>query len=162
MITRFVPDDFNVPEKLETDKFRLRMLTIKDVDKDYEAVTSSIDHLYGVFGPLFEWPTKDLTHEQDLIDLGWHEKEFQIRNSFTYTVISLDESQVLGCVYIFKPDKKTYDAEVYLWVRKSVYNEGLDPVLYSTVKKWIGEKWPFKKVAYPGREIDWESWEKTK
>jgi hypothetical protein len=57
----------------------------------------------------------------------------------------------LGCVYIFPTDKPDYEAEVYMWVRKSAYDEGLDPVLFETVKKWIEEKWPFKKVAYPGR-----------
>jgi hypothetical protein len=162
MITTFVPDNFNVPEKFETNKFRLRMLSVRDVDKDYEAVMSSINHLCGVFGPLFEWPTKDLTHEQDLVDLGWHQKEFQIRNSFTYTVVSLDEKEVLGCVYIFKPNKKSYDAEIYMWVKESAFNKGLDFVLFTSVKKWVDEKWPFKKVAYPGREIDWKIWAEEK
>jgi len=38
-----------------------------------------------------------------------------------------------------------------MWVRKSEFEKGLDPILFKTVKKWIQEKWPFKKVAYPGR-----------
>ena len=37
----FVPSDFKVPEKLETEKFRLRMLTVNDVVKDYDAVMTS-------------------------------------------------------------------------------------------------------------------------
>lgn len=28
--------------------------------------------------------------------------------------------------------------------------------------KWISEKWPFKKVAYPGREISWDEWNRLK
>ncbi|PIV62539.1 twin-arginine translocation pathway signal protein, partial [Candidatus Roizmanbacteria bacterium CG01_land_8_20_14_3_00_33_9] len=44
------------------------------------------------------------------------------------------------------------------WVRKSAYGEGLDSELYQTVRNWITEKWPFKKVAYPGRDIDWATW----
>jgi hypothetical protein len=40
----FVPADFDVPEKLETAEFRLRMLTVNDVIKDYDAVMSSADH----------------------------------------------------------------------------------------------------------------------
>ena len=31
----FVPADFAVPQSLETDEFRLRMLTVNDVVKDY-------------------------------------------------------------------------------------------------------------------------------
>jgi hypothetical protein len=153
-----VPPDFKIPEKLETEKFRLRMLTVNDVVKDYEAVMTSIDHLKGVFGPQSTWPSEELTLEQDLIDLGWHQKEFQRRTSFAFTVMNIEESKCLGCVYIDPTHKIGYDAEVYLWVRESEFKEGLDPVLYDAVKNWVKEKWPFKKVAYPGREIDWETW----
>lgn len=154
----FVSLDFKIPEKLETEKFRLRMLTVNDVVKDYEAVMTSVNHLKGIFGPKSTWPSKDLTLEQDLIDLGWHQKEFQRRTSFAYTVINLEESRCLGCVYIDPCNKTGYDAEVYLWVRKSEFKNGLDPILFNTVKNWLEEEWPFKKVAYPGREIDWSTW----
>src|SRR3990167_9459169 len=103
MFKPFVPKDFKVPEKLETDKFRLRMLKVTDVVKDYDAVMTSIDHLKGIFGPRSKWPSKDLTFRQDLIDLGWHQKEFQTRSSFAYTVMNPDESKCLGCMYIFPP-----------------------------------------------------------
>ncbi len=155
----FVPPDFNIPEKLETEKFRVRMLTVNDVVKDYDAVMTSIDHLKGVFGPHSKWPSKELTFEQDLIDLGWHQKEFQRRSSFAYTVMNKEESQCLGCVYIDPAVKIGYDAEVYLWVRESEFKSGLDPILFDAVKKWIEKEWPFKNVAYPGREIEWTKWE---
>ncbi len=150
----FVPPDFKIPEALETDKFRLRMLTIKDVEKDYDAVITSIDHLRGVFGDRErnkKWPPGDLTLEQDLIDLGWHQKEFQSRSSFAYTVMNLDETQCLGCVYIFPSNNEDFDAEIYMWVRKSELEKGLDPILFKTIKEWIQEKWPFGRVSYPGR-----------
>jgi hypothetical protein len=41
MAKLFVPPDFVVPERLETEHFRLRMLSAADVDKDYEAVMES-------------------------------------------------------------------------------------------------------------------------
>ena len=41
----FIPDDFEVPVTLETNEYRLRMLSINDVDMDYEAVMSSANHL---------------------------------------------------------------------------------------------------------------------
>jgi len=34
--------------------------------------------------------------------------------------------------------------------------------LYETVKKWIKEKWPFQNPGYPGREIDWKTWNSLK
>lgn len=41
MEKKFVPEDFIIPEKLETESFRLRMLSAGDAEKDYEAVMSS-------------------------------------------------------------------------------------------------------------------------
>jgi hypothetical protein len=148
----FVPPEFNVPDVLETDTFRLRMLKATDVAKDYDAVMTSIDHLQGVFGNNSKWPSKDLSFEQDLKDLEWHESEFKNRSSFTYTVTNLDESICLGCVYIFPSRNRKFEADVYMWVRKSEFDKGLDPILFATVKNWIAEKWPFKKVRYPVRE----------
>jgi hypothetical protein len=115
--TPFVPDEFAVPEKLETREFRLRMLTVNDVVKDYDAVMTSIEHLKTVW-PGSDWP-EGLTFEQDLIDLGWHQKEFQRRRSFAYTVVTPSESLVTGCVYINPTRKRGYDAVVYLWARQS-------------------------------------------
>ena len=93
---RFLPRDFIVPTLLETDRCRLRPLTIHDVVKDYDAVMTSREHLWQMFGDTWGWPSEDLTLEQDLIDLGWHQKEFQLRSSFDYAVMSLDEKRVLG------------------------------------------------------------------
>ena len=78
-MTPFIPDDFKVPERLETERFSLRMLTIHDVDKDFEAVTANTEHLQKVWGN--RWP-EGLTREQNLVDLGWHQKEFQRGTSF--------------------------------------------------------------------------------
>ena len=89
MATPFVPAEFKVPAKLETKEFRLRMLTVNDVVKDYDAVMTSVEHLKTIW-PGGSWPV-GLTFEQDLIDLGWHQKEFQTRRSFAYTVVTPSE-----------------------------------------------------------------------
>ena len=133
------------------------MLTVHDVVKDYEAVMSSIQHLQGTFGPDSDWPLPTLSLEQNLIDLGWHQKEFQRRCIFAFTVVNPSDSHCLGCVYIDPTDKVGYDAVVVLWVRQSEF--GLDDSLYQSVKQWIAEEWPFRNVAYPGREIEWKAWE---
>ncbi len=157
----FVPADFKVPEKLETPHFRARMLTVNDVVKDYEAVMTSVEHLHKSYASP-TWPTNQLTLEQNLIDLGWHQKEFQIRRSFAYTIVSFDESQVIGCLYINPTTKGDYDANITMWARASMLDKGLDKNLYDAVKLWIAKDWPFKKVAYPGREIKWEEWRAMK
>ena len=153
---RFVPIDFPVPDSLEGEGFRLRMLTVNDVVKDYDAVMSSVDHVSEIW-PNGKWPI-GLTLEQNLIDLGWHQKEFQIRRSFTYTVVSPDESSVLGCVYIEPTSKNGYDAEVCLWARSSELSGGLEDRLLASVESWLASQWPFKKIGFPGRRISWEEW----
>ena len=157
----FVPTDFAVPDTLENGHFRIRMLTVNDVVKDYDAVMTSIDHLQQMY-PISSWPSKDLTFEQDLIDLGWHQKEFQMRSSFAYTVVSPDESEVIGCLYINPTTKGDYDARISMWIRTSVLDKGLDAILFNSVKDWIKKDWPFESVAYPRREISWEDWKSLK
>jgi len=132
------------------------MLTVNDVVKDYDAVMTSVDHLKTIW-PDDSWP-EGLTIEQNLIDLGWHQKEFQIRQSFAYTMVNLSESRVMGCVYIDPSWKEGYDAVVYLWARQSELAADLENRLFAAVKIWLSSEWPFRKVAYPGREIDWDTW----
>ena len=153
----FVDPEFEVPATLETDRFRLRMLTVNDVVKDFDAVTTSKEHLHDIWGP--GWP-EGLTLEQNLIDLGWHQKEFQRRRSFAYTVVALDESRVLGCVYINPTRKTGYDAVVYLWARQSELASGMEAELTQAVTAWLAAKWPFKNPALPGSNISMEEWEK--
>lgn len=154
-----VSAEFDVPEILETDNFRIRKLTIHDAFKDYEAVMTSYDHLHQTFGYARQhsvfgegWPYREMTLTDDIVDLGWHQAEFNKRSSFTYTVVTLDEFKCVGCLYILPGEQSGAEAEVYMWVSDSAYKKGLDPVLFSTVKKWIKESWPFKSAVYPGRE----------
>ncbi len=52
-MTPFVPKDFAVPAGFETADFRVRMLAISDVVKDYDAVMTSLERLQKVFSPLY-------------------------------------------------------------------------------------------------------------
>lgn len=145
----FVPPNFEVPSVLETEKFRLRMLSMDDVEKDYEAVMESQALLRADGG---SWPRDGFTLAENLADLERHQREFLNREAFAYTVVALDESRVLGCVYINPAGERDADAVVTMWVRQSEYDQGLDPVLFQTIKDWIATSWPFETVAYPGRE----------
>ncbi|MEC9011948.1 MAG: GNAT family N-acetyltransferase, partial [SAR324 cluster bacterium] len=75
-----VKDDFEVPEELVTKNFILRPLTINYLDRDYEAVMESEKHLYKLMDDS-DWPKK-MTLNENLVDLGWHEREFSLRHSF--------------------------------------------------------------------------------
>jgi hypothetical protein len=143
-VFELVSADFEVPSGLEHKRFRLRKLTIGDVEQDFDAISSRVDQ-DGV-------PQKPFvpTIELNLVDLGWHQKEFQLRRSFAYTVVAPDESEVLGCVYL--NPSETHDVRVSLWVRQSAYDAGLDPVLEATVREWVATHWPFERVTFGERD----------
>ena len=135
-----VGDDFLLPERLEGDGFCLRPLTIHDLLRDYEAVVSSCEHLQSL-DPGSSWPG-GLTLEQNLIDLGWHEKEFQRRSSFAYTVVDTDDVRTLGCVYIYPSAQAGCDAEVFLWARQSELANNLETRLLEAVRHWMTDPKP--------------------
>ncbi len=156
---QLVPADFAVPETLETEEFRLRMLTVHDLIKDYDAVMSSTQHLQDTYSRESgsDWPA-GLTIEDDLVDLGWHQREFTLRYSFAYTVMTLSEDRCLGCVYIMPTRKAGHDVKVSMWVREDTLASGLDQRLFDTVAHWIETDWPFQCPAFPGRRTSFPDW----
>jgi hypothetical protein len=42
-VHELVPDGFEVPARLEHERFRLRMLSIDDIVKDFDAIQSRVD-----------------------------------------------------------------------------------------------------------------------
>jgi hypothetical protein len=142
-VYELVPDDFEVPAGLEHERFRLRMLTVDDVVKDFDAICDRVDHRGNPKPPFVE------TVAENLIDLGWHQREFGLRRSFAYTIVAPDESRVIGCAYIDPSD--THEARVWMWVRRDVYEDGLDPVVEATVRDWVERDWPFERVDWGKR-----------
>lgn len=128
----------------------MRSITIHDAFKDYDAVMSSREHLWSRFGVIWGWPSEDMTIEQNIVDLGWHQKEFQLRSSFDYAVMSLDEGRLLGCVYIDPPHQDGTDADVWYWARQSELATGLEAELESLLHRWLAQAWPFGTVTLNG------------
>lgn len=150
----FLPRDFEVPAVVETARFKMRSITIHDAFKDYDAVMSSREHLWARFGEVWGWPSEELTLEQNIIDLGWHQKEFQLRSSFDYVVVSLNDDRQLGCVYVDPPEEEGTDADVWYWARKSELESGLEGEMETFLLSWLVESWPFKVVAINGQIRD--------
>lgn len=84
----------------------LKQYKQKDVYVDNFVVISSIDIIDQTRGG--RWPTPDLTIEEDLIDLAWHQREFEAKSSFVFTVINKDQLECLGRIYFYPPEEK-YD-----------------------------------------------------
>jgi hypothetical protein len=147
--------EFPTPAGFETPAFRVRPITIHDVVRDYDAVMTSRERLWALFGEAWGWPAADLTLEQDMIDLAWHQKEADLRRSFNFAVVSPDETRLLGCVYVDPPTKQGYDAELFWWAR----DEPLEEEVGRAAREWLEREWPFERVATPGRDIPWPEYE---
>jgi|SRR5205809_4110077 len=138
-----VPDDFVVPAGLARERFRLRMLTVDDVAMDFDAINDRVDHEGSAQPPFVT------TMAENLVDLGWHQKEFELRRSFAYTIVAPDESRVLGCAYI--NPSETHDAGVRMWVRRDAWEDGLDPLVEAALRDWLEREWPFESVDWAER-----------
>jgi hypothetical protein len=152
----FVPLDFAVPEGLSAADFRLAPLGPQHNESDYGAWTSSMDHIRSTPGFVGKsWP-HEMSLEENRGDLERHARDFADRRGFTYTVLSNDTGDVIGCVYIYPPRRKEpgderggTDAVIESWVRAD--HAALDPVLHDTVTAWLERDWPFRAFEYAAR-----------
>jgi hypothetical protein len=145
----FVPSGFVVPLALATELFRLEPLGPQHNDSDYEAWSSSVEHIHKTRGwETSSWPD-DRSVLDNLRDLQRHAGDFENRTGFTYTVLDPATDDVIGCVYIYPDDSEQYDARVLSWVRAS--GPDLDVQLWRAVTAWLADDWPFERAAYAER-----------
>jgi hypothetical protein len=157
--TNFIPDSFEPPTRIEGDGFRVVPLGPDLVDIDFAAYMSSIEHLQQTFSRSTRWPHAGITAADAMLDMTNEQTRFQNRESFAYAVLTPDGARERGCVYVYPSPRPGFDAMVRLWVTKAEYDAGFDGELYEWVQNWVADAWPFGSVAYPGRAIDWATWE---
>lgn len=156
----FFPADRPVPEGLATDEFLLKPLTVAHVDLDYAALMVSVEMLRRWGGTT--WPTDDFTVDDNRADLEYHDREHCERVAFTYTVLSPDEDECLGCVYVRPLRELTaqnpdigqvgeHDAVVRFWVVQPRIAGALDRRLLDTLRGWFEREWPFSRVLFAAR-----------
>ena len=155
----FIPLDFTAPILVEGTEFKLVPLGPDLVDIDFAAYMSSIEHLQKTFTRSTSWPHENISDEDAMQDMLNEQRRFQARESFAYAVLTPDGSTERGCVYVYPSPKPGYDAMVRLWVTQAEFDAGFDEELFAWTKQWISSSWPFESVAYPGRAIDWDTWD---
>jgi len=147
----FVPDDFEIPLERRTASFVLRPLADEHNERDHDAWMSSIEHIRATPGyPDGSWP-HEMSLEDNARDIRRHMDHFAERKGFTYTVLSSDERDVVGCVYVY-PGAEDGTAHVQSWVRAS--HAHLDAELWHEVSSWLADSWPFERVDYEARAGD--------
>lgn len=145
MAEPFVPPDFNVPRLFVGPGFHLEPLDAHHNERDYEAWTTSSDHIKATPGfENWDWP-HPMTLEENLVDLVGHAADFTNRTGFTYSI--LDGDEVIGCVYIYPSSDN--DASVRSWVRAS--RAGMDRPVWQALSDWLARVWPFATIDYAGR-----------
>jgi RimJ/RimL family protein N-acetyltransferase len=137
--------------------FILRPLTPADVALDYDAVMASREFL-------FHWeqnppyPSEEFTVEENLKDLEKMYSAHRDGSRYTYTIMNVDETMALGCVYLIPNDDRMYltaevtsldgtdlstvDATVSFWVRPSTWGDGFERVALGAVLDWLHHEWP--------------------
>lgn len=161
----FYPPDAAVPAELRTPELFLRMLSARDVELDYDAVMASRETLLAGSGG--RWPREGFTPAENLADLQEHEADHLARTSFTYTVMTHDETRCLGCVYINPLARLlerysvvdgdhirvgAHDAVVYLWARPDYAPANLDGRLLAALRPWLNTAWAFTRVVFRAGE----------
>ena len=159
---RFYPAGSAVPAELRTDEFVLRPLRGTDVELDYDAVMESKEMLRHWGGG--SWPADDFTLAGNLSDLEGHESEHEQGVAFTFTVMNLDETECLGCIYLtpfremrhWMPEKEKaasagindFTAVCRFWARQSRLEDGLEGRLFAALQQWFEDDWAFEKVFF--------------
>lgn len=148
-VAEFVPPDFEVPLGLETAEFVLEPLGPQHNDRDYDAWTSSLEHIRATPGFAGgSWP-HEMTWDENRADLERHAEDFRTRQGFTYSVLDPASREVIGCLYIYPAREAEYDAQAHSWVRAT--HAHLDAPLWRAVSAWLADDWPFASVRYAPR-----------
>ncbi len=147
----FVPEGFEPPTSLVTDRFKLEPLGPQHNRADLAAWTSSVDHLRATPGfPNGDWPPHEgMSEAENLQDLTLHAADFEARRGFTFTVLDPKNDDVIGCVYLYPPRTPEHEVSVRSWVRAD--KAELDVPLADAVAAWLEADWPWQRVLRHGR-----------
>ena len=70
-----------------------------------------------------------------------------------------EDTECIGCIYIWPWTHGTYDSLVFYWVTDKVKAMGFEEELGLYLEKWLNEFWSFENTLYPGRNITLSEWD---
>ncbi len=156
---KLVPDRFEVPTRIEVEGVILAPIGLASWVKDVHAVRHVREYMIQnpgleILNPGLELPGDMLF---GLSDACYLDKLWRLRASFTYGIMTPDEREELGCLYVYGTRKLGYEAEVVSWVRSDDLRE-LGEKIYQFAESWVPEQWPFEAITWPGRKTPWVDW----
>ncbi len=156
VLAQLVPDSFQAPTSYMGANYQLVPLGPAVAELDYKAYMSSIDHIRKTQGG--NWPRPDLTMADQAKDMAGEKAQWDGRKSFPFAVLNREGPEELGCFYLRPSTKEGYDVVATMWVTQEAFDQGFEEQLYRDMQAWVAQAWPFRKVAWRGREISNEAW----
>lgn len=130
--------DSAIPRVHSLGEFTLKALTVADLERDFAAVMESAAEIRAA-NPGSTWP-EGLTSHDDLLDLAWHQREFESRRSFAF-VIENAAGDYLGCLYVYPSLAGDRAADVVWWWRTGM--PVTREVFPAVIRDWLsGPDWP--------------------
>lgn len=129
---------WEIPKNHEMGDFHLKSLSIIENERDYSAIMESVANIRSA-APQLTWP-QGLTLEKNLVDLAWHQKEFEARRSFAW-IIEDGSGEYLGCAYVYPSIDGSRSADVAWWWRRGfqVHHDKFETLFFGWLKS---EEWP--------------------
>jgi len=119
-------------------------LSITHAVIDLEAVFVSKEQLHKKYPSDSNWPLNINLHD-NIVDLGWHEKEFRDKSSFAFTVTNSARNKCFGCIYIY-PNGGS--AAMSYWLRQ----DGASPITEAefevALHDWIASEWQDARIQF--------------
>ncbi len=138
---------FVAPAEIITDRVRLEPLKPDHTSLDFEAVMGSRNHLRKAL-QWGGWPPEDMTLADNRKALQNHWNEFQRREAYAYTVLSIDGETCLGCIYIEPLVSNKFALDVAFWVTEDQLATRLDHHIARTLIGEFESSWPVNEVEF--------------
>ncbi|MEM6745017.1 MAG: hypothetical protein AAF676_14985 [Pseudomonadota bacterium] len=132
--------DASIPERHRLGPFLLRRLGVEDLDEDMAAIRESESCLAGLSDG--GWPL-GLTREADLIDLAWHQREFEARRSFAWVIADASSDAYLGCAYVYTAFDPVGPLDAWWWFRDAARGRPEVSGFGDLFERWLkSPPWP--------------------
>jgi len=160
--------EFSPSESFETARAHVVPSFPQYAEIDYVATMDSYEHLKSTqkYPQYFQEDVYTIKHASEALE--HHQREFEARETYGYTVLSsVNKEECVGCVY-FAPigghrtsgfqvspiDENKPAADFTYWVTRQHIDSDLDLELLKGVLAWVEKEWPFETLFVPYYETD--------
>lgn len=139
----WVPAGWRRPRRIELGTgHHLRPARPADVDLVTLAVTGSQERLWSIFGARCSWPAPSISAADVHADLVRCAEAMDCGAAYTYLLLDLGETEVLGGVSVAAPRSVDAQAATTWWVVDALVGGPVEAALARLVPRWLASEWP--------------------